>query len=91
MAEIFKEFDIFSKIDENLRKKIKIFNLFYLEQCLLFITDEDIVYELSKYGHHLISSSKLHVIPELCHKSIKQFFVGYNFVLALNSEGQVFS
>ena len=40
-------------------------------------------------GHNsVVEEPKL--IPELCDKNVKKFFIGYDFVLALNSANQLF-
>src|SRR6202012_1297762 len=64
---------------------------------VLFITRDDNVYGFGQnsfgccgLGHNNVVNEP-QVIPELCHKNIKQFFIGYSFVLALNNDGQVFN
>ena len=63
----------------------------------MFITSDDKVYGFGQnsfgccgLGHNSVANEP-QVIPELCHKNIKQFFIGRTFVLALNNDGQVFS
>src|ERR1700759_4818279 len=92
-------FKICLKIEPKLKKIVKAFHVFNDEKGLnvLFITSDDKVYGLGQnssgccgLGHNSVVNEP-QVIPELCHKNIKQFFIGWNFVLALNNVGQVFS
>ena len=74
------QFKICSKIEPKLKKVVKAFHVFddYWDLNVLFITSDDNVV------------NEPQVIPELCHKNIKQFFIGHRFVLALNSDGQIY-
>ena len=92
------QFNICSKIDPKLKKFVKAFHVFYDYKGLnvLFITSDDKVYGFGQntfgccgLGHNNIVD-KPEVIPELCNNNIKQFFIGYTFVLALNSDGKLF-
>src|ERR1700721_1489607 len=92
-------FEICSKIEQKLKKIVKAFHVFddYKGLNVLFITSDDKVYGLGQnnfgccgLGHNSVVNEP-QVIPELCHKNIKQFFIGYDFVLALNNDGKVFS
>src|SRR6201996_8507091 len=91
-------FEICSKIEPKLKKIVKAFHVFddYIGLNVLFITSDDNVYGFGQntwgccgLGHNSYVD-KPEVIPELCHKSVKQFFIGMHFVLALNSDGQLF-
>src|ERR1700759_5734882 len=91
-------FEICSKIEPKLKKIVKSFHVFDDTKGLnvLFITSDDNVYGFVQnffgccgLGHDSVVNEP-QVIPELCHKSVKQFFIGYGFVLALNSKGQLF-
>ena len=98
MTEIFNRFPIFEKVEQNLKQKIKLFHVFddINGYNVLFITSDDKVYGLGQntfgccgLGHNNVVDEP-QVIPQLCHKNIKQFFIGYTFVLALNSDGKLF-
>ncbi len=91
-------FEICSKIEPKLKKVVKAFHVFddYKGLNVLFITSDDNVYGLGRnsfgccgLGHNSVVNEP-QVIPELCHKSVNQFFIGSSFVLALNSKGQLF-
>ena len=92
-------FKICSKIEPKLKKIVKAFHVFDDKNGLnvLFITSDDNVYGFGQnrfgccgFGHNYVVNEP-QVIPELCHKSVKQFFIGYTFVLALNSDEQVYA
>ena len=92
------QFEICSKIEPKLKKFVKAFHVFDNPKGpnILFITTDDKVYGFGQnssgccgLGNNNIVD-KPEVIPELCHKNIKQFFIGYDFYLALNSEGKIF-
>src|ERR1700692_410388 len=92
-------FKICSKIEPKLKKIVKAFHVFDDKNGLnvLFITSDDNVYGFGQnycgccgLGHNSVVNEP-QVIPELCHKNIKQFFIGLTFVLALNNDGQLFS
>ena len=92
-------FEICSKIEPKIKKIVKIFHVFDDEKGLnvLFITSDDKVYGFGQnsfgccgLGHNSVVNEP-QVIPELCHKSVKQFFIGWSFVLALKSDGQVYA
>ena len=99
MTEMFIRFSIFEKVDENVKQRIKLFHVFddYKGYNVLFITSDDEVYGLGKNSSgccglgHNNAVNEPQVIPELCHKNIKQFFIGYDFVLAFNCDNHVFS
>ena len=98
MFESIESFKICSKITEELKTKIKLFNVFndYKGYNVLFATTEDEVYGFGQnyksccgLGH----DSDVHrpqLIPELCYKSVKQLFIGFNFYLAITEENQLF-
>ena len=78
---------------------VKSFHIFDDEKGLnvLFITSDDNVYGFGQnsfgccgLGHNSVVNEP-QVIPELCHKNIKQFFIGWTLVLALSWDGKVFS
>ena len=91
------QFQICSKIEPKLKKVVKAFHVFddRLGLNVLFITSDDNVYGFGQnaygccgLGHDNVVN-KPQVIPELCHKNIKQLFIGFNFVLALNSDNKL--
>ena len=84
------QFQIYSKIEPKLKKVVKAFHVFDDKNGLnvLFITSDDKVYGFGQntrgccgLGHDNVVNEP-QVIPELCHKNIKQFFFGFSFVLA---------
>ena len=92
------QFKICSKIEPSLKKVLKTFHVFDDIKGLnvLFITSDDEVYDFGQnyfgccgLGHNSVVNEP-QVIPELCHKNIKQLFIGLTFVLALNSDGKVY-
>ena len=99
MSELLNRFEIFSKIGEEIKQKIKIFHVFNDKngQNLLFITSDDKVYGFgSNYsgccglGHNSVVNEP-QIIPELCHKNIQQFFIGGSFILGLNNDNKVYA
>ena len=98
MPERLKKFDICSKISENLRIILTLFHVFddIKGYNVLFATFDGNVYGLGQnsfgccgLGHNSIVNEP-QVIPELCDKNIKQFFIGWDFVLALNESNHLF-
>ena len=76
-------FEICSKIVPKLKKVVKAFHVFDDDEGLnvLFITSDDKVYGFGQntfgccgLGHNRVVNEP-QVIPELCHKNIKQFFI----------------
>ena len=99
MTDIFNRFEVFEKVDQNLKQKIRLFHVFddIKGHNVLFVTSDDEVFGLGQnsfgccgLGHNSVVNEP-QVIPELCHKNVKQFFIGRTFYLALNSNNQVFS
>ena len=97
-TSVVDEFSLFSSISENMRIKIKIFHVFDDKKGYnaLFITSDDKVFGFgSNYfgccglGHNSVVNEP-QIIPELCHKNIKQFCIGFSFILALNNDNNVF-
>ena len=92
-------FEICSKIEPKFKKSVKALHVFddYKGLNVLFITSDDKIYGFGQnslgccgLGHNSVINEP-QVIPELCHKNIKQFFNGYSFVLALNTDEKLFS
>ena len=95
---MFESIEICSKISEKLKNKIKLFNVFddYKGCNVLFATTEDQIYGFGQnyrsccgLGHDSIVH-KPELIPELCDKNVKQFFIGFNFYLAIIEDNQLF-
>ena len=81
------DFDL--KVEE-IKQDIKAFHIFDYEKGynVLFITSDDKVFGFGSncfgccgLGHNSVVNEP-QIIPELCHKNIKQFYIGYNFILA---------
>ena len=98
MSDIFNRFEVFEKVDQILKQRIKIFHVFDDKNGynVLFITSDDKVYGFGQnifgccgLGHNNVVEEP-QLIPELCQKSVKQFFIGYDFVMAINNDNQVF-
>ena len=98
MSEIINTFPICSEISVDLKQKIKLFHIFddINGFNVLFVTIDDQVYGYGQntdgccgLGHtNVVKIPQL--IPELCNKNIKMFFVGYAFVLALTEDNKLF-
>ena len=98
MSDLLKRFKIFSKISEEIKQGIKLFHVFDDKNGLnvLFITSDDKVFGFGSnhsgccgLGHNSVVNEP-QIIPELCHKNIKQFYIGEVFILGLNSDNQVY-
>ena len=95
MSEIIEKFEICSKISEDLKKKIKLFHVFD-QGNVLFVTGDDEVYSFGPNGcgicglGHTNAVNEPQIIPELCQKSIKQFFNGLKLMFALSQNKQLF-
>ena len=92
MSNFLKEFKIFSKIKSKLKRNLKLFHIFDQGQSVLLLTNSDnvIMFSLIRRNYIALNSNVEPIfIPELCNKNIKQFFIGNEFVLALNGNNQV--
>ena len=98
MPESLKKFDICSKISENLRIILTLFHVFddFDGYNVLFATFDGKVYGFGQnslgccgLGHNCVVNEP-QLIPELHNKNIRQFFIGWDFVLALNESNQLF-
>ena len=99
MSQIIQKFKIFTKISEDFKTRIKSFDIFDDSRGsnLLFITSDDQVFSFGQnssgccgLGHNR-PVSEPQLILELSHKKIKQFFIGWGFVLAINENNHLFS
>ena len=98
MSHILNKFPIFSKFDENTKENIHLFHVFRDENGdnILYVTKSDEVYTVGTNQHGCCGSghnsvvNEPQIIPELCHKKIKQFFIGFNFLLSLCENGHVY-
>ena len=89
------EFD--SKLNE-IEQEIKAFHICDDKKGynVFFITSDDKVFGFGSncfgccgLGHNSVVNGP-QIIPELCHKNIQQFFIGYNFILAQSFENQIY-
>ena len=88
------EFDF--KVNQ-IKQEIKIFHIFDDKKGYnaLFITSDDKVFGFGfncfccGLGHNSVVNEP-QIIPELCHKTIKQFFIGRDFILAQNFDNQLY-
>ena len=80
------------------KKEIKAFHIFDDQKGynVLFITSDDKVFGFGSncfgccgLGHNSVVNEP-QIIPELCHKNIKQFFIGYDFVLAQSFDNHLY-
>ena len=84
---------------KKIKRDIRIFHVFndWIEkQNVLFIRSNDKVFGFGfnyfgccGLGHNSVVNEP-QIIPELCHKNIQQFFIGFQFVLGLTSDKQVY-
>ena len=97
-TSVVDEFILCSNISEDMKITIKIFHVFddLNGYNVLFITSDDKVFGFGSnccgccgLGHNSVVNEP-QIIPELCHKNIKQFFIGFSFILALNCDNQVY-
>ena len=96
MSKRLNRFKIFSKISEEIKQNIKIFHVFKEGKTVLFITSDDKVfgfgynsYGCCGLGHNSVVNEP-QIIPELCHKNIQQFFIGWTFILGLSGDKRVY-
>ena len=98
MSELLNRFKICSKISEEIKQNIKIFHVFNDKngKNILFITSDDKVFGFgyNTYGccglGHDRDVNEPQIIPELCHKNMQQFFIGWTFILCLTSDKHVY-
>jgi len=74
-----------------------VFNDYYNEKNVLFVTNDDLVFGLGVnikgclgLGHNSAVHSP-QLIPQLCHKSVQQFINAFDFVLAFTQDNQIYS
>ena len=96
MSDLLKEFTIFSKISDELKKSIEYFHVFNCGKSVLFITIDDKVYGcgVNKFGQlgfgHQNYVKSVREINELKNKEITQFHIGLYFVIALSNNNKLF-
>ena len=97
MSDLLNEFNIFSKISDNLKKIIKYFHVFNDGKSVLFVTIDDKVYGFGLnlcgmlgLGHNEDVNSECEII-ELTNQRIIQFHIGYSFVIALSVNNKLFA
>src|ERR1700744_6552497 len=91
------DFEVCDKIPSDLKNVVERFYVLDNRKGynVLFVTIDDIVfgfgtnsYGVCGVGNEMVVNEPK-VIEELCGKSVKQFFNGFAFALALTSDGQV--
>lgn len=99
MAETLTRFEIFSRINETLKNKIKLFHVFndcHNRKNVLFVTCEDRVFAFGANGWgicgfgHENAVEEPQEVEELRDKRVQSFFFGNDFALALTEDNQVF-
>ena len=98
MSELLNRFEISSKINKEIKQIVRKFHVFDDDEKynILLITEEDEVFLFgsiffSGFGSgHKIAFNEPQIIPELCHKNIQQFFIGYKFIFSLDSDKQLY-
>ena len=99
------KFEISENIPENIKQIVKYFHVFKKDYTvfsnhknnILFVTIDDKVFGMG-YNYegvcglgHEYEVKEIELIPELCDKGVKQFFLGSDFVLCLTSDNKLFS
>ena len=89
------KFEMSENISENIKQIVKYFHV--LHDNILFVTIDDKVFGMGYnyegvcgFGHEY-EVKEIELIPELCDKGVKQFFIGRDFVLCLTSDNKLFS
>ena len=97
MSYLLSEFDIFSQISDNLKKKIKYFHVFNSGRSVLFVTIDDSVYGFGDnwsgklgFGHQINMKCACEIV-ELKNQGITQFHIGGNFVIASSINNKIFA
>ena len=89
------KFEMSENIPENIKQIVKYFHVF--KDNILFVTIDDKVFGMgSNYEGvcglgHRSEVKEIELIPELCDKGVKQFFIGEDFVLCLTIDNKLFS
>ena len=106
MSQLLSDMKIFEKIDFTNEIKYYHVYGYGQNNCGLFVTNEDKVYGINipkyvmtpsyeyviKNGNNSnLKSLEPIEISELCERKIKQFQIGFNFVLALSEENKLYS
>ena len=105
MSTVINNFKICDQIPQHLKQEIKYFYVFNDNfefsrhspgRNILFVTFDDMVYGLGSnawgklgLGHKIRHIHTPQRVPELCHQNIHQFFNGYDFALAVNTDNNV--
>ncbi len=87
MSNVLQKFNVFSKISEELKQKIKLFHNFgiYEQKSVLFVTNEEKVFSFGNNYSGRCGFGRNKRVLEPTTVS------GRDFVLALNQEKRVFS
>ena len=97
--KIVNKFNVFSGITEDLKERIKLFHVFdesFGQKSVLFVTNDDKVFAFGSNEWGKCGSGDSYPIntpqeiPELRGHKIKKFFIGENFVLAINQQNDVY-
>ena len=97
MSTVINNYKICEQIPQHLKQEIKYFYVFndWDGHNILFVTFDDMVYGLGSnsegrlgLGHNTLIDTPQRV-PQLCHQNIHQFFSGFDFVLAVNTDNNV--
>ncbi|CAG2175107.1 unnamed protein product [Oppiella nova] len=93
-------FKICDKIPDEVKQKVTLFHVFLSTNNgsnVIFITNYDFVYGLGDncrgclgFGHNFPVESP-QIVQELCHKNIKQFYNGGDFVLAETTNNKLYA
>ena len=95
---IFNKFENFTQLSENTLKQIKYFYVFNEKNIsnVFYITFDDKCYGFGSningvlgFGHYFVVEKPL-IIEELCNKNIIEFHNGFDFVIALNTENELY-
>ena len=95
---IFNKFENFNQLSENTLKQIKYFYVFNKKNNsnVFYITFDDKCYGFGSniegvlgFGHYFVVENPL-IIEELCNKNIIEFYNGFDFVIALNTENELY-
>ena len=95
---IFNKFENFNQLSEKTLKQIQYFYVFNEKNTsnVFYITFDDKCYGFGSniegvlgFGHYFVVEKPL-IIEELCNKNIIEFYNGFDFVIALNTENELY-
>lgn len=94
MSQIFSNFKILSKLNDEFVQNIKI--LYIIKSGVFIVTKDDKFYAFGKNSFgclglgHKNPTQEPTVVDELCHKGIINFVNGYRHVIAYNKTGEIY-